>query len=160
MDFIKRFETRKPEYPVKYREGIIDRFALVGGGDDELKNRTGKVFSNVYELYMYAAMLGLLRDYRLPVEGLETKGFIEINAWQPPELRQFILMSLLARDKGVDLNLLEDLEDSDAEKELTSLKRLLEEYAHGGFDIIDSKIRAEPMFFEGEFWVLELVGEQ
>lgn len=157
MDFIKRFEDRAPEYPLKY-VALIDRFALKGGRDEDLKQRTGKAFFNYYEMFMYAAMLGLKNNCRLSMVGEDSKKFIEIRAWQPPELRQFILLSLLARAEHLDLNALEDLEEEEVEKQLTQLKTMLEEYAHGGFDLIDSKMRAEPLFFEGEFWVLEMLG--
>ncbi|MCB9082108.1 MAG: hypothetical protein H6555_10395 [Lewinellaceae bacterium] len=156
MEFIKRFEDRAPVYDMAHRESIIERFSLVGGRDEELKNETGRTFSNVYELYMYAAMLGLKNNYRIPLEGVKTREFNKIKFWQPNELVRFIFMALVARS-NVDLNALEELEESEVEREITKLKNLLEEYANGGFDLIHSKTKESPYFFENEYCFLELL---
>ena len=97
MEFIKRFEDRAPVYDMIYRETIIERFSLVGGRDEELKQETGRTFSNVYELYMYATMLGLKNNYRIPLDGAKTREFNKIKFWQPNELVRFIFMALVAR---------------------------------------------------------------
>ncbi len=156
MEFIKRFEDRAPVYAKIYREPVVDRFTLVGGGREDVKFETGKYFSNVYELYMYAAMLGLKKDYRLPLEDLETQKFIEIRAWRPAELVRFVLMAVIAKS-DLDLNTLEDLEDNQVEGKITALKDLLEEYANGGFDLIYTKVKDEPYFFESEYCFVELL---
>ncbi len=156
MEFIKRFEDRAPVYAKIYREPVVDRFTLVGGGKVDVKFETGKYFSNVYELYMYAAMLGLKKDYRLPLEDLETQKFIEIRAWRPAELVRFVLMAVIAKS-DLDLNTLEDLEDNQVEGKITALKDLLEEYANGGFDLIYTKVKDEPYFFESEYCFIDLL---
>jgi hypothetical protein len=158
MEFIRRFEDRAPEYPKMYRESIVERFALMGGGNEEIKYGSGKFFSNVYEMYMYATMLGLRKNYRLPLDNIETQKFIEIRAWKPTELTRFIFMGLLTKSE-LDFNALEDMEETQIEKELTKLKSLLEEFAHGGFDLIAAKVKEQPYFFEGEYCFLELLDE-
>lgn len=156
MEFIKRFEDRAPVYDIAHRKPVIDRFSLVGGRDEELKQDTGRFFSNVYEIYMYAAMLGLKNDYRIPLEGAQTRDFNKIKFWQPNELVRFIFMALLAKSE-IDLNVIEELEEADVEREITKLKSLLEEYANGGFDLIHSKVNEAPYFFENEYCFLELL---
>ena len=156
MEFIKRFEDRAPVYDISHRKPVIDRFSLVGGRDEELKQETGRFFSNVYEIYMYAAMLGLKNDYRIPLEGAQTRDFNKIKFWQPNELVRFIFMALLAKSE-IDLNTLEELEETDVEREITKIKNLLEEYANGGFDLIHSKVNESPYFFENEYCFLELL---
>lgn len=158
MEFIKRFEDRAPVYAKMYREPIVDRFTLVGGGKEDFKYESGKYFSNVYELYIYAAMLGLKSNYRLPLDGLETQKFIEIRAWKPMELVRFVLMAVISK-ADIDLNALEDLEDSQVESKITALKDLLEEYANGGFDMIYNKIKEVPYFFESEYCFVEILNE-
>lgn len=159
MEFIKRFEDRAPVYAKTYRESIVNRFANVGGGKDADTFERGKFFSNVYELYMYAAMLGLKKNYRIPLEDIETQKFIEIRDWKTSsELVRFIEMALIARS-DLDLNELENMEEAQVEKKLTEMKELLEEYANGGFDLISAKIQEEPYFFENEYCFVEMLGE-
>jgi hypothetical protein len=156
MEFIKRFEDRAPVYDMVHRQTIIERFSLVGGRDEELKQDTGRTFSNVYELYMYAAMLGLKNNYRIPLEGAKTREFNKIKFWQPNELVRFIFMALVARS-DIDLNALEELGEVEVEREITKLKNLLEEYANGGFDLIQSKAQEFPCFFDNDYCFLELL---
>ena len=159
MEFIKRFEDRAPVYDKMYREPIVNRFANVGGGKETEMFERGKFFSNVYELYMYAAMLGLKKNYRLPMEEAETQKFIEIRDWKTSnELVRFIEMALIARS-DLDLNELENMEEAQVESKLTELRKLLEEYANGGFDLIYTKVLDEPFFFENEYCFVEMLGE-
>lgn len=159
MEFIKRFEDRAPVYAKLYREPIVNRFANVGGGKETEMFERGKFFSNVYELYMYAAMLGLKKNYRLPLEEVETQKFIEIRDWKTSnELVRFIEMALIARS-DLDLNELENMEEAQVESKLTELRKQLEEYANGGFDLIQTKLKDDPGFFDGEFCFVELLEE-
>jgi hypothetical protein len=159
MEFIKRFEDRAPVYARMYREPIVNRFANVGGGKETEMFERGKFFSNVYELYMYAAMLGLKKNYRLPLEEVETQKFIEIRDWKTSnELVRFIEMALIARS-DLDLNVLENMEETQVEGKLTELRKELEEYANGGFDLIYTKAQEEPYFFENEYCFVEMLGE-
>lgn len=158
MEFIKRFEDRAPVYAKIYRESIVNRFANVGGGKETDMFERGKFFSNVYELYMYAAMLGLKKNYRLPLEDAETQKFIEIRDWKTSnDLVRFIEMALIARS-DIDLNELESMEEAQVESKLTELRKQLEEYANGGFDLIYTKVQEEPYFFENEYCFVEMLG--
>ncbi len=158
MDFIKRFGDRRPEYAKVYRETIINRFTQVGGRDEEGKYESGKYFSNVYELFMYAVLLGLRRDYRIPIIDMDTSHFIEIRSWQPREMVHFLLLSLLAKS-NIDLNALEEMEDKQVETEITGLNRLMEEYANGGLDIIQTKLKEDPYFFGDDYCFVNLLEE-
>lgn len=157
MEFIKRFGDRRPEHLKVYREPIINRFTRVGKENEEARYETGKYFSRIYETFMYAALLGLRRDYRLPLEkGMETLHFIEIRNWQPRDMVDYILMALLGKSK-IDLYDLECMEEKQVEMELTKLNNLLEEYANGGFYLIQKKLNDDPTFFDGEFCFVELL---
>ncbi len=159
MEFIKRFEDRAPMYAKMYREPIVNRFANVGGGKETEMFERGKFFSNVYELYMYAAMLGLKKNYRIPLEDVETQKFIEIRDWKTSaELVRFITMAVIARS-DLDLNELENMEEAQVERKITELKDLLEEYANGGFDLIYIKVQEEAYFFENEYCFVEMLEE-
>lgn len=157
MEFIKRFEDRAPVYAKKYRELIVNRFVNVGGGKDTDAYERGKFFTNVYELYIYAVMLGLKKDYRLPIDGIETQKFIEIRSWKTsPELVRFIEMAIIAKS-NLDLNEVENMEEAQLEEKLTELKKLLEEYAHGGFDLIQNKVQEEPYYFENDYCFIDML---
>lgn len=155
MEFIKKFETRAPKYLTAYRD-IINRFALVGGRDEDLKEQTGRVFSNVYEFYMYAAMLGLKKNYRVPLEGMEALDFRKLQFWQPSNIVHFIVMALLTKS-GIELISLEDMNEGEIEGVIGNLRKLLEEYANGGLDIIASKMKEKPYFFEDDYCFLNLL---
>ena len=159
MKFIDSFKGKSPKYPIKYYDSIISQHALVGGRDDKLAYGTGKSFRNVYEIYIYATILGLRKDYKLPLDGIKTQKFWEIKNWRPAEVVDFIIMNLLVKSQ-IDLNKLEDLDENELREELTKLEKLLEEYAHGGFDLIDSAIKKDPHFFDNnEYSFVNLLDE-
>ena len=63
MELIKRIKDRAPEYPAYYKE-LISKLTITQGGmagtaSEREKWEQGKYFSTVYEIYMYATILGL-----------------------------------------------------------------------------------------------------
>lgn len=152
MDFLKRLKDRAPEYEAQYYDMILEFTIEQGSGmgrqSEEERWKQGKYFSTRYEMYMYAAALGLRKDYRLPiVRGTDKQKFIEMRSWQPMEVTDYLIMCILAKS-DLDFNTLEDMEEEDVEKELTKLRGLLEEYANGGFDLIRAKKEEDPAFFD------------
>lgn len=152
MELLKRIKDRAPEYEARH-ESLITKFTLVQGGragtaTDETAWEQGKYFSTKYEIYMYAALLGLKNDYRIPI-GKDTpkEKFIEIKSWQPSDLADYVIMGILAKAE-IDFNALENLEDAEIEKQILLLRKLLEEYANGGFDKIRAKLESDPAFFD------------
>lgn len=161
MDFLKRLKDRAPEYDAQYFDLIleftIEQGAGMGRQSEEERWKQGKYFSTRYEMYMYAALLGLRKGYRLPIaRGTEKQKFIEMRSWQPMEVTDHIIMGILAKS-DLDFNALEDMEEEEVEKELTKLRSLLEEYANGGFDLIRAKKEEEPAFFLNENCFLDLL---
>jgi hypothetical protein len=97
---------------------------------------------------MYATLLGLKNEYRCPFrENANKSKFIEIKSWQPVDLAEYIIMAVLSKS-NIDFNELEDKDDKEVEKEISNFKKLLEEYANGGFDKIRAKLESAPSFFE------------
>lgn len=152
MEFIKRLKDRAPEYDASL-EDLISRFTVMQGGragtaTEKTQWEEGKFFHTKYEIYMYAALLGIKSDYSIPLtKGAETSKFIEIKSWSPSEVTDYILMGLIAKS-DLDLNAIEDMEEKDVEKEITNLKKQLEEYANGGFDKIRAQLEKDPAYFE------------
>lgn len=151
MELLKKIKDRAPEYDSSF-EDIITKFTVVQGGragtaSEEASWVQGKYFSTKYEIYMYAVLLGLRFDYRLPIQSNNKNKFIEIKSWQPIDLAEYIIMAILAKSE-INFNDLENKDEKEVEKEILSLKKLLEEYANGGFDKLRAKFESSPSFFE------------
>ena len=56
-------------------------------------------------------------------------------------------MGVMAKS-DVDFNELENQEDKEVEKEILNMRKLMEEYANGGFDKIRAKLEEESAFYE------------
>ena len=150
MDFVKKIKERAPEYDVCH-DDMITKFTVVQGGRAGTASEKetwdqGKYFSNKYEIFMYATMLGLKNDYRAPL-GSNKKKFIEMHSWKPIELAEYIIMGVLAK-LDVPLFEIESKDDREIEKIILDLRKLLEEYANGGFDKIKEKYDSDPAFFD------------
>lgn len=151
VDLYESFSKKEPRYPTVFRESIVDKFSRIGGGREEEKFAKGKFFSNYYECFMYAVVLGLKNDYRIAFDrNKEGTRFLLVDSWHPRQMVEFIFMSLLTKS-GEDLYDLEGLSDDDVDKKALELIVLMEEYAHGGFDLIRAKMQAEPNYFVDHF---------
>jgi hypothetical protein len=152
MEFLRKIKDRAPEYDANL-EDLISRFTVMQGGragtaGEGTTWEQGKYFANKYEIYMYASLLGLKNGYNLPFSGSSKKTkFIEIKSWQPQDVAEYIIMGVLAKS-DIDLNDIEEKEDDEVEKEILKLRKLMEEYANGGFDMIRSKLEQDPSFFD------------
>ncbi|AYB31985.1 hypothetical protein [Chryseolinea soli] len=152
MELLKRIKDRTPEYDAIY-ESLISKFTVLQGGRAGTAGEAstweqGKYFFTKYEIYMYATLLGLKRNYRIPLspDGQREK-FIAINAWHPQDLADYVVMGVLSKAR-IDFNKLEEREEKEIEREILNIRKLMEEYANGGFDMIRSKIETEPTFFD------------
>ena len=151
MDLLGKLKLREPEYDAKYYDLILDytieQGAKMGTAGEEEKWKQGKYFSTRYEMYMYATLLGMKRDYSIPIEkGTDKKSFIKIDSWNPPEIADYIIMGAFAKT-DVDLFDLENMEEEEIDKKITVLKSTIESYANGGFDIIRSKREEDETYF-------------
>jgi len=163
MELLKRIKDRAPEYDSRYYDMIlnftIEQGSGMGRASEEDRWKQGKYFSTRYEMYMYASLLGLKKNYSVPIaSGIDKKKFIEIKSWQPYDVADYVIMGVLAKS-NTNFNELENLEEEEVEKKITELKSLLEEYANGGFDIIRSKMEDEPSFFLNDNCFLDLLDE-
>lgn len=163
MEYLNNIKNKKPSYLSKYND-LIDRYTLKQGGkrgtsSEEQKFEQGKFFSTKYEVFMYAIIIGLNNNYRLELhDGAKKDDFWEIKNWQPKELVDFIIMSIIAASE-IDLNALENMNGEEIEKETLNIRKLMEEYANGGFDILSSKIEENPDFDNDELCFINLLDE-
>jgi hypothetical protein len=165
MELLKRIKDRAPEYDNQYYQMILD-FTIEQGGKagtstNEDRWKQGKYFSTRYEMYMYAALLGLKKDYKIPIAyGTKTDKFMEMRGWHPQDITDYIIMGVFAKSE-IDFNELENLEEEKVEKKITELRGLLEDYANGGFDIIRAKKEQNPnYFFTNENCFIDLLEER
>jgi hypothetical protein len=163
MEFLNNLKNKKPVYLSVYND-IIDRYTLKQGGkrgtsSEEQKFEQSKFFSTKYEVFMYAIILGLKNNYALPLhDGAKKEDFWEVTNWKPKELVDYIIMCLIA-ESDIDLNKLEQLEEDELSNEALKIRKLMEEYANGGFDILRSKLEDNPEFDNNELCFIDLLDE-
>lgn len=164
MNLLDRIQIKEPRYDAKYYQFILDytieQGSRMGTSSEKEKWERGKYFSTRYEMYMYATLLGLRKDYKLPLDNsTDKKSFIKIGSWKPETISNYIIMSVLAKG-DYDLFALEDLEESELENKLTEIKLDIETYANGGFDIIYSKAQEDQNYFiENDNSFIDLLDE-
>ncbi|MEQ9307922.1 MAG: hypothetical protein RLN90_00600 [Balneolaceae bacterium] len=171
MTLLDQIKTRAPEYDAKYYDFILkftlEQGAKMGTASEQEKWELGKYFSTRYEMYMYAVLLGLKKDYSLPIErGTEKMKFIAMDEWggkdssknrHHQEITEYIIMSVLAKG-DYDFFTIEEMEENEIRNTLTQIKSDIESYANGGFDIIHSKAQEnEAYFIENENSFIDLL---
>lgn len=152
QNILERFDKKTPYYPNRFRD-LIDRLSRkrafdTSSGTEEEKFSQGKIFANYYECFLYATILGIRQNYRVPLDrAVEGTKFIAVESWRPRQLVEYVFMALLALS---DINLidLEEMDDQQTDDKAFELVRLIEEYAHGGFDLMQSRLADEPQLFE------------
>ncbi len=155
---------KTPRYSMKYRR-LIEGFARKGAIDyHELGEKSydlGKFFTNFYEFYIYSAFIGLYTNNPIPIqEGDETNTFkVPLRDWNSNnsgQTVQYLLMAMFVKSE-LDFNALEDIEQKDVEREMRNISRLIEAYANGGFDFINSKVTENPAFFDDDDCFVKLL---
>ena len=96
---------------------------------------------------MYAVIIGIKAKNRLPFDRSEGTKFLEIAGWKPKQLTQYIFMSLLALS-DFPFEEIEDLNDEQANEKANEMLHLMEEYAKGGFEILNKKVKDDSSYFE------------
>ena len=127
MEFLNNLRTKSPVYLSIY-EDLIIKFAAKQGGthgstSETQKFEQSKFFTNKYEIYMYAIILGIQKNYRLPLhDGSKKEKFWEINQWKPKELVDYIIMCLITIS-DINMNELEDMEEEEINQEIFKLRK-------------------------------------
>lgn len=159
-EWLNYLKDRRPNYSLS-RVRLIERFANKG------KSKSDYVqFGPIYQLFMYAVMLGFHRKERIPLPASpsERTEFISIDRWQPEGLVHYLLMLLLAEKStqdeiGLDYMAMEDQEDDEIKDKFKHLVRIMEEYANGGFGILSDRFDSNPDFFIDPFAFPSLLKE-
>ena len=166
IDLIEELGKKTPRYSMKHRrliEGFARKAAIDYHEKAEKSYDLGKFFSNFYEFFIYASFIGLYTNNPLPiVDSEETKTFgVPMRDWNSNgsgQAVQFLWMSAFVKSE-LDFNALEDMEQKDVEREMRNVSRLIESYANGGFDFINSKVTENPAFFDDDDCFVKLLKE-
>jgi hypothetical protein len=116
----------RPRYEVKYRESIINKFSEARGS---ISNRP--IFSQLWQCYAWAAMLGFIHDRHRPLESKTDVAFSlgTINTHGPLVYNALICSALAKAEQGIEI-----LRDP------KGIVTIIEEYTNGGFDYISELI--------------------
>ena len=146
----------KPRYLSRHKQ-MIERYAQYGGGADGKRYVTGRYFSNVYEMYIFAFFLGL--NNKSPYEILEDdklQTFIEIEDWKPTEIRDYIIACSIAK-ANIDMFSLQNLSETEIAQEVRKLKKTIESYANGGLQMIANSINDDPDNAESDTFFINML---
>jgi hypothetical protein len=135
QEFRSSLLSKRPRY-AKSRIPLLEALANKGSRSSEFSQ-----FGPIYELYIYAMMLGIKKDLKLPLPPRNlTMDFLELGKWKrDSSLVDFLLMILFTKKEeiGFDLNELEDLEETELNNVISTTITLIEEYANGGLEYIE-----------------------
>ena len=118
-----------------YYQTIFDGRLCPSQKDLERKKRKGHPFEHMWELFVYAAILGISRDKREPIEKAH-KPFRWLNIGQAHQ-RNLLILTIAKYDSFDIINNKEEL------------KKAIEEYANGGIMLIDQEIKNDPSAYSG-----------
>jgi hypothetical protein len=135
QEFKSNLLTKRPRY-ANSRIPLLDALANKGSRTSEYSQ-----FGPIYELYIYAMMLGIKQNKKLPLPPRNlTSDFLEIGKWKrDSSLVDFLLMVIFTQDDlNLDWNELEDMEEEQLNKVISEVITLIEEYANGGLEYLEN----------------------
>jgi len=166
IDLIEELGKKTPKYSMRHRK-LIEGFARKGAIDyHELTEKSydlGKFFTNFYEFFLYSAFIGLYTNNPIPIsEDEETNTFgVPMRDWNSnnsSQTVQYLWMAMFVKSE-IDFNDLENMEPKDVEREMKNISRLIEAYANGGFDFINSKVTENSAFFDDDDCFVKILKE-
>lgn len=166
LDLMEELGKKNPRYSMKHRrliEGFARKAAIDFHEKAEKSYDLGKFFTNFYEFYLYAAFIGLYINNPIPIsDDEETKTFgVPLRDWNSNgtgQTVQYLIMAMFIKSE-VDFNALEAMDQKDVEREMRNISRLIEAYANGGFDFINSKATENQAFFDDDDCFVKLLKE-
>jgi hypothetical protein len=135
QEFKANILVKRPRY-AQSRIPLFEALAEKGSRSSEYSQ-----FGPLYELYIYAMMLGIKHKTRLPLPPRnQTKDFVEIGKWKRDSaLVDFLFMVIFSKNEeiGFDWNELEDLSDKELNDKISDIITFIEEYANGGLHYLE-----------------------
>ena len=145
---------KNPRFEKEFDKSIVQMYCQYGGGSAEGQVGKGKTFNAGYEIFIYAFFLGLYANNRRAL--INRDGFFgqPIQFWgnvtqkgrhQYSQIRNYIFAAVVAKTE-IDLIAIEKGEIP-VEEGVSQLIKTMEEYANGGFYMIQAKMETNPGFF-------------
>lgn len=152
-------------FEIGFRDTIIEDYCQYKGGTSEGQKAKGKTFNAGYEIFIYAFFLGLYADERRKLDGDVSKFGQPIQYWgnvsqkgrkQYSRIRDYMFVAAATKsnidfvkvDKG-------EISMNDA---VTEMIKVMNEYANGGFYLMNSQMEKIPnYFFENEGFLQYLI---
>ena len=157
---------RNPQFETRFEEILLRKFTEYGGGSVESMSSKGKIFGAGYELYIYAFYLGLYSNFRKTLKGdckvlgqpIQFWGNVDSKKFRKgySRLRDYMFVHLIAKSDDIDLIALEKGEITER-KAVDFLIQTMEEYANGGFYLIEEKLLDDPNYFYKNIGFLEFM---
>lgn len=136
QEFKSNIITKRPRY-ANSRIPFLEAYSEKGSRSADYSR-----FGPIYELYIYAMMLGIKRKSRLPLPPRNlTSDFLELGKWKRDSaLVDFLLMVLFTQtnELSFEWNELEDMDEEHLNKIVSEIINLIEEYANGGLEYLET----------------------
>lgn len=136
QEFKSSLVSKRPRY-ANSRIPLLEALANKGARSSEYSQ-----FGPIYELYIYAMMIGIKKKRRLPLPPRNlTSDFLEIGKWKrDSSLVDFLLMVIFTQteDLNINWNELEEMEEDQLNKVISDVVMLIEEYANGGLEYLEN----------------------
>lgn len=137
QEFRNTILLKRPRY-AKSKIPVLEAFANKGQSKSEYSQ-----FGPIYELYIYAFRLGLIKGLKLPLPPRNsTKDFIEIGKWKrDSSLVDFLLMVIFSHSDeiGFNWNDLEDMDEKEVNEVVSKIIEFIESYANGGLQYLQEE---------------------
>ncbi|MCG8804140.1 hypothetical protein G1K75_00475 [Tenacibaculum finnmarkense] len=167
----KLFDEWKKSTPKfdKNLQHLFDSLSRKFGGAENDREDKGKIFSNNYELYIYAFFLGLYNDkYEELPENAELKDFSHaIQHWGSTKsnnrndftnLQQYMFMAVIAKTEGIEDDLIElDKGKKTVDAIKKRLHKTLQNYTNGGLLFLEEKIQEDNLDITINTSMLDLI---
>ena len=128
---------KRPRY-ANSRKSVIEAFANKGQSKSEYSQ-----FGPIYELYIFAFVLGLKKKLFLPLPTRNlTSDFLEIGKWKSgSSLVDFLLMVLFTHsgEIGFNWNEIEDMGDKELSETVNNMVSFIESYSNGGLEYLQTE---------------------
>ena len=136
MSLVTELSDKRLKYKVNYRTSIMDKLSGVQGSQSTIDR---KYFSQLWECYTWAAIIGFINNKRVPLGsgGSDTAFKFSVIYNNGGELADALILLALSKSKKGYKALI----DSD------EIVKVIEEYTNGGFEIIQSKLREDDSYF-------------
>lgn len=136
QEFKSNLVSKRPRY-ANSRIPLLEALANKGSRSSEYSQ-----FGPIYELYIYAMMIGIKKKSRLPLPPRNiTSDFLEIGKWKrDSSLVDFLLMVIFTQTDDItfDWNDLENMEEDQLNKVISEIVTIIEEYANGGLEYLEN----------------------